>query len=219
MGVAAVAIVLGVVLLWSGRELEQGGAGPAAPSLAARASTRVTSLAPPPDASARKAPPSRSALALSRRRADELRAKIRTLYGNEHPRRQVTNSAGAASSAGPAPARMPSPVGSGNQAKQPLGQYIQAIVREQFLPLAGSCYEELLSRSPEKQGKVVLELVIAGDDSVGGVVDEVEFGGGTSLDDPEFGLCMKESMKSLVLDAPPDGRHYVTVTYPFHLEP
>jgi hypothetical protein len=110
-------------------------------------------------------------------------------------------------------------VGSGNQSKQPLGEYIRGVVAEHFLPLAGSCYEELLARKPGKEGSVVLDFVISGDDDVGGVVDQVEFGKGTSLDDPEFGTCMRESMYAVVFDAPPDGQHYVTVTYPFNMKP
>jgi hypothetical protein len=46
-------------------------------------------------------------------------------------------------------------------------------VREQYIPAARSCYEELLGRQPSAGGKVVLEFAIVGDGDAG-VVDRVE---------------------------------------------
>jgi hypothetical protein len=111
---------------------------------------------------------------------------------------------------------MPSPVGAGNQAEQAQGRYIQSVVREQFVPLAGACFEELLARKPGSSGRLVLSARVVGDRAVGGVVESVTPAEGTTLDDPAFSTCVVESMMSIQFAAPPDDRE-VTFTYPFDL--
>jgi hypothetical protein len=97
-------------------------------------------------------------------------------------------------------------------------EFLQKAVREQYIPVAKSCYEELLARSPGAAGKVVLYFSIVGDEDTGGVVDHVETRDGTSFDDPEFLLCMRESMYSTLFDPPPNGAE-TTVEYPLELSP
>lgn len=116
-------------------------------------------------------------------------------------------------------ARMPSLRHSGNQATEPLGEYIRDLVRRDFVPMAGSCYEELLERQPHAAGKLVVDVVVVGDTSVGGVVDEVELGDDTTLTDEAFTTCVRESMMAMVFDAPPDGRGKLTFSYPFEFAP
>jgi len=144
--------------------------------------------------------------------ADQLRKRLAALgYGRKA---QATESAPAEP-----PERMPSPVGSGNQAKEAGGEYIKQVVREQFHPLAGSCYEELLERVPDAAGDVVLDLSIVGNDEIGGVVEEVEVREeGTTLTDEEFLTCVTESMYTTTFAAPSNG-NLVTVTYPFSFAP
>jgi hypothetical protein len=96
--------------------------------------------------------------------------------------------------------------------------FIQKAVREQYIPVAKSCYEELLARLPKAAGKVVLYFSIAGDEESGGVVDHVETRDGTTFDDPEFLLCMRESMYSTLFDPPPNGGE-TTIEYPLELSP
>lgn len=145
--------------------------------------------------------------------ADELRKKLAALgYGRK--------AAGAQAEPAQPAARIPGPVGSGNQAKEAMGQYIQEVVREQFQPVAGSCYEELLERKPDAAGDVVLELSIVGSDDLGGVVEEVQVQqDGTTFTDDEFLTCVRESMYTTTFDAPPDGKNSITVTYPFSFAP
>jgi len=114
---------------------------------------------------------------------------------------------------------MPAPVGSGNQAQQALGEYIQGTVRKQFYPLAIDCYEELASRKPNAQGKLVISVVIGGHSSVGGVVEEVSALPESTLDDPAFVTCMTESMMATQFDAPPGDRDSVDFVYPFEFAP
>jgi len=97
-------------------------------------------------------------------------------------------------------------------------EYIRQAVREQYFPVARSCYQELLDRQPEAAGKVVMSFGIAGVGDAG-VVDRVELGDDTTMDDPEFILCMRESMYSTVFEPPPHGATETTVVYPIELHP
>jgi ferric-dicitrate binding protein FerR (iron transport regulator) len=96
--------------------------------------------------------------------------------------------------------------------------YIRDAVRQQYFPIARSCYEELLGRQPKAAGKVVMSFAIVGDGDAG-VVDRVELGDGTTMDDPEFTTCMRESMYSTVFEPPPPGANETTVVYPIELDP
>lgn len=97
-------------------------------------------------------------------------------------------------------------------------QYIREAVREQYFPIARSCYQELLDRQPTASGKVVMSFAIVGDGE-DGVVDRVELGDDTTMDDPELILCMRESMYSTIFEPPPPGAEETTVVYPIELEP
>ena len=95
------------------------------------------------------------------------------------------------------------------------------MLREQYIPVARECYDELLARQPTASGKVVLEFAIVGDGDAG-VVDRValrEGEGETSFDDPEFTQCMRESMYTAVFEPPPPGAGETTVVYPVTLTP
>jgi hypothetical protein len=119
----------------------------------------------------------------------------------------------------PQPRVMPAPVGSGNQAHEAMGKYIQETVHGQFYPMAGGCYDELLARQPKARGKLDLSIAVAGDPSVGGVVERVEVLPDSTLTDPSFLTCMTESMMAVQFDAPPAPSGRVDFVYPFELAP
>jgi hypothetical protein len=176
--------------------------------------SRPSQAAASVDGAAAQARESSSELEHQRRAvADKLRKQLAALgYGRTAPTKPPA-------SAEPA-ARMPSPVGSGNQASEAQGKYIQQVVREQFFPVAGSCYEALLARTPHAEGVVVLHLSIVGNDDLGGVVEHVEvLDEGTTLTDADFVTCVRESMYTTTFDAPPAGQNSITVTYPFSFAP
>lgn len=114
---------------------------------------------------------------------------------------------------------MPEPVGAGNQANKPLGDYVARTMREQFLPLATECYETLLEAHPGAAGNVALEFSVLGDPAVGGVVVDVTLGPSTTLTNDDFRTCMSESMYSIVFDAPPGKDGSVSVKQSFELAP
>ncbi|HYO98150.1 MAG TPA: hypothetical protein VER33_26780 [Polyangiaceae bacterium] len=75
-----------------------------------------------------------------------------------------------------------------------------------------------MKASPTASGKVVFAFTNRRDASVGGIVESVELIEGTTLGDPEFDLCVRESLLSLRLRPPKNGG-VVTVTYPVDFSP
>lgn len=120
-------------------------------------------------------------------------------------------------SVGPHPFGTPPPPAEAEEARR--REYINRTVREQYFPVARDCYQELLERQPAAGGKIVLEFAIVGDGDAG-VVDRVEIREDEdTIDDPEFQLCMRESMYTSVFEPPPPGAEETTVVYPVMLAP
>lgn len=92
--------------------------------------------------------------------------------------------------------------------------YIRNTVREDVVPLVRECYNDLLEKAPATDGRMVLKFTIMGDESVGGIVEEMEFGEDSEIRDEGFRECVAETMRSTVF-APPEGGGVVVVTYPF----
>jgi len=117
---------------------------------------------------------------------------------------------------GPEPEPAPSQRSEEDQHRR---EYIQRTMREQYYPVARDCYQELLERDPKARGKVVLEFAIVGDGDAG-VVDRVaQRDDEDAIEDPEFTLCMRESLYTAVFEPPPPGASETTVVYPIMLEP
>lgn len=116
---------------------------------------------------------------------------------------------------GPDPSGTPEPPADPEEARR--REYIKRTVREQYFPVARDCYQELLERQPTAGGKIVLEFAIVSDGDAG-VVDRVEIREDEdTIDDPEFQLCMRESMYTAVFEPPPPGVEETTVVYPVML--
>jgi hypothetical protein len=109
---------------------------------------------------------------------------------------------------------------------QPLGpnapvldkDYIRDRIQEDFKPLAKECYEAALEADASLGGKLVFSFTIVGDDSVGGIVESVDFAEGSDIEDDELLYCMRESLLSMTF-APPAKGGTVTVTYPMLFSP
>lgn len=118
---------------------------------------------------------------------------------------------------GPYPAGTPAPPAEPDEARR--REYVNRTVREQYFPVARSCYDELLEREPTAGGKIVLEFAIVGNGDAG-VVDRVAIRDDEdTIDDPEFQLCMRESLYTSVFEPPPSGVEETTVVYPVVLSP
>lgn len=97
--------------------------------------------------------------------------------------------------------------------------YLRERIREDFVPMARGCYEQLLARHPDARGRTVTEFVIVGDERVGGVVDEVTVEPGDGgLSDEGFSTCLSGSMSAMAF-RPPPGRGSLRVRYPFVFTP
>ena len=172
-----------------------------------------------------------------RRLADETRARLVVLRAQAASTSPGAGAAASATSASPAStgsgsdkkgqthvatrgaAGMPAAVGSGNQAHEAQGRYVQRLVHEQFLRLAGGCYDELLARRPGTRGLLNLSVLVGGHPSVGGVVESVEILPDSTLREESFDTCMVESMMAVQFDAPPGAQGRITFHYPFELAP
>jgi hypothetical protein len=176
--------------------------GEAAASAQAAATTNEVSGVPP--SAAATSLPRYTGPVEDRERANRLREALMALV---------------AAHEGAGPGVMPSLAGEGNQADQALGGYVKTVMQEQFVPMAGSCYETLLEQAPAAQGNVELDFSILGDPSVGGVVIDVTVTADGKLESEVFTTCLRESMYAVVFDAPPDGRSTVTVKQSFALTP
>ncbi len=147
---------------------------------------------------------------LDRAKADAIRARLKALYG------------------GGTPAIMPAPQASsdppfGVMPTDPndatvLKEYIRSRVKDDYFPLAKSCYENALVQKPDLAGRYVMTFRISGDRRVGGVVESAEEDPQTTLTDEKFSTCMRESMMAVSFDAPPRDGH-VDVTYPIEFSP
>lgn len=112
-------------------------------------------------------------------------------------------------------------------------KYIQEVVSEDLLPLVTECYESAIEKAGGRlDGSVIVKFSIAGDASVGGIVDDVELdnskvsfdlsdgkgrrdpGEFPLAENPDFAECISESTASLLFD-PPEGGGRVQVSYPF----
>jgi len=141
-----------------------------------------------------------------RRVRDELRRRIFAGWAQDEGEK------GAAARTGKVP---PMPQSSDGQVDP---TYIQSVIRQDMLPMATRCYEEMLSRKPDAGGRLELVFKIVGDDSLGGIIEEAEIDGGIAgaLGDARMESCIRESLLSLAFRPPPnDG--WVTVTYPLEL--
>lgn len=94
--------------------------------------------------------------------------------------------------------------------------YLQARVRDDFLPLAQECYDDALERDAALSGRLTLQIRIVGEPDVGGIVEETEPTLDSEITDPELVECMRESMMSMSFD-PPENGGALQVTYPFVL--
>jgi hypothetical protein len=172
--------------------------------------------------------PSAASRLPDRRAADQLRAHLQTLFAQaaaapaDAGRAPAQpSSAGAAVTAAPKPGSpLPGAAARGvNQADAALGKQVRNAVRSQFLAMAGGCYDELLARQPGTRGLIDLNVAVAGDPSLGGVVETVKVLPDATLNDSAFVTCMTESMMSLQFEASASGQYHFDFDYPFNLAP
>ncbi len=157
----------------------------------------------------------------ARRQRDEMRQRIYASFGQTPPPDNPAAATdthgnlgqGGATGAGASGAAPPlADAGAIDRA------YVQSRIREDFIPMAGKCYEAALVKQPRLAGRLSVKFVIVGDESTDGIVDSAELDEASTLTDPQLVLCMLETMKSMTFK-PPEKGGWVSVTYPFLLSP
>jgi hypothetical protein len=160
-----------------------------------------------------------------RRAADQLRAHLETLFAQAaadaaaKPANSAKPAKAGASAPHAGPALPAADARGANLANEAPGKQIRSSVRNQFIPMAGGCYDELLARHPGVSGLIDLNVAVAGDPSVGGVVEAVKVLPDSTLNDIAFVSCMTESMMSLQFEASAPGQYRFDFDYPFNLTP
>lgn len=91
--------------------------------------------------------------------------------------------------------------------------YLRQVAREDFVPMARQCYEELLARKRGAGGTIIVSFKLVGDEKIGGVIEDAQVETEGGLADEKLLTCIRESFLSLVFRPPPNG--WMTVTYPF----
>jgi hypothetical protein len=97
-------------------------------------------------------------------------------------------------------------------------KYIQDRVHNEFFPLARKCYGDMSERIADAGGSVVLAFNIVGNKNIGGIVEQVDVLNKSTLRDPEFIDCMRESFLGVTFP-PPEGGGTVSVEYPIVFSP
>ena len=94
------------------------------------------------------------------------------------------------------------------------GPYIKARIHD-LMPLVRECYDLALRERPTLEGRLVLSFEIAGEPSLGGVVESLEFvSGDGGVVDTTLQDCVRATIETQTF-APPDNGGRVKVTYPF----
>ena len=83
--------------------------------------------------------------------------------------------------------------------------YLLRVMNEELMPLADECYALARASQPELAGMLALDVELLGDAEIGGVVDVVRPSAINELHDPLLLECMRESILSVTLPAPPQG--------------
>ncbi len=83
--------------------------------------------------------------------------------------------------------------------------YLLKVMNEDLMPLADECYALARETQPELAGLLELDFELIGDEDIGGVVENVEPGQNNQLVNPVLIECMRESILSTTLPAPPEG--------------
>ena len=83
-------------------------------------------------------------------------------------------------------------------------------------PLVAECYELALDTNPALSGKLTVDFTIIGEPDIGTIVEQAELESDDGMtDDADFTECVRETILSLEMPAPPSGGGKVQVRYPF----
>src|SRR6185436_3978917 len=82
-------------------------------------------------------------------------------------------------------------------------EYVSKRIHEDYFVLANDCYAKALVTKPDLEGTLVLSFSIVGNKNIGGIIEAVTVEQSSTLNDPKTIACLRESMYTVVFDAPP----------------
>lgn len=83
-------------------------------------------------------------------------------------------------------------------------EYVAGILREQLIPVAQSCYEDLAGKGTN--GALTLSVAVIGDSEVGGVIDRIDVKDADDAIDAELSECVRQSAYAMEFDPPEEGQ-------------
>lgn len=139
------------------------------------------------------------------KKRDELRQKLLAAYAASVAEAAESEDRRGAGAPPATPAR-------GNRTAndvEEFGRFVAQAIREDFVPLARACAKDLAGDFGERYpdgGTTTIAFELLGDSDIGGVVNEVETDEHRStLRDPAFERCIRESLYGVYFDPPPAG--------------
>jgi hypothetical protein len=198
---------LGVVLVWAAlATLHRPGASSGGAAASATESTSETK-ASPPAASSTHGPFPHAVRDAAKR--EELRIRLLAAAAENEARAKEERERAAAA-----------PPSRGQRATndvEEFGRFVAQAIREDFVPMARECARDLARRKPGSHGSATVAFELLGDTKIGGVVNEAEvLKEGSTLRDPDFETCVRESMYGVYFDPPPAGGR-ATLRFPVTL--
>ncbi|MFO7565734.1 MAG: hypothetical protein R6X02_24035 [Enhygromyxa sp.] len=83
-------------------------------------------------------------------------------------------------------------------------EYVAGIVREQLIPLARACYEDIAPRGTE--GGMTVGVVVLGDAEIGGVIERVDITDADPSIEGDMTECIRQAAYDLEFDPPEEGQ-------------
>lgn len=196
--------VSGLVLIYFvgiGESKQAGAHAEHRPSRAGPDATTEGAAALPRDDASSTERVDRSESAASARRSSATKAErqrrrrmLQKRFGRASARDELTQESGA-------PAISPLPPESWTSLPE---DYISGIIREQLIPVAEGCYEDLAEAGA--RGALTLKVVVIGDEEIGGVIDSIEVNPKKTSLEGELIDCVYFAAYEMEFDPPEDGQ-------------
>jgi hypothetical protein len=83
-------------------------------------------------------------------------------------------------------------------------EYVMGILREQLIPVAKSCYEDVAPKGTK--GKLTLSVAVIGDADIGGVIDRIDVNHTATSIEGELTECVRQAAYDMEFEPPEAGQ-------------